>query len=168
MNCSMPETKFSYMKGFDIMYYLRVLRKIVRYLYFTFMYISLKKCLILRMFYIVKHALPLFVVMYFDSKSRYNIHEFNCTFFLWKNKYLMKINNYIIIIIIIHGWNTFWNFHIILSFNSENVNLEKKHPILLKYKTETTEKVFVKTCRVIVRSSVKTEDLINYAFNMAI
>lgn len=35
-----------------------------------------KKCLILRMFYIVKHALPLFVVMYFDSKSRYNIHEF--------------------------------------------------------------------------------------------
>lgn len=52
------------------------------------------------MFYIVKHALPLFVVMYFDSKSKYNIHEFNCTF--CKNKYLMKINNYIIIIIIIH------------------------------------------------------------------
>lgn len=32
------------------------------------------------MFYIVKHALPLFVVMYFDSKSRYNIHEFNLPF----------------------------------------------------------------------------------------
>lgn len=32
VNCSMPMRKFSYMKGFDIMYYSRVLRKIVRYL----------------------------------------------------------------------------------------------------------------------------------------
>ncbi|XP_022341679.2 uncharacterized protein LOC111135690 [Crassostrea virginica] len=29
LNCSMPETKFSFMKGFDIMYNERVLRKIV-------------------------------------------------------------------------------------------------------------------------------------------
>lgn len=29
VNCSMPMRKFSYMKGFDIMYYSRVLRKIV-------------------------------------------------------------------------------------------------------------------------------------------
>lgn len=117
------------------------------------------------MFYIVKYVLLLFVVMYFDFKLRYNIYEFNCIFFLWKNKYLMKINNYIIIIIIIYWLNIFWNF---LFFNLENVNLEKKYFILLKYKIKMIEKVFVKICRVIVRFFVKMEDFNNYIFNMVI
>lgn len=80
----------------------------------------------------------------------------------------MKKNNYIIIIIIIYWWNIFWNFYIILFFSLENVNLEKKYFILLKYKIKMIEKVFVKICRVIVRFFVKMEDFINYIFNMVI
>lgn len=80
----------------------------------------------------------------------------------------MKINNYIIIIIIIYWWNIFWNFYIILFFNLENVNLEKKYFILLKYKIKMIEKVFVKICRVIVRFFVNMEDFNNYIFNMVI
>lgn len=167
MNCSMPETKFSYMKGFDIMYYLRVLRKIVRYLYFTFMYISLKNVWFCECFILLNthcHCLWLCTLILNQDIIFTNL----IVPFSYGKKISNEKNNYIIIIIIIHRWNTFWNFHIILSFSSENVNLEKKHPIPLKYKTKTTEKVFVKTCRVIVRSSVKTEDLTNYTFNMAI